>query len=729
MIGKSTIPPGLGIIVLALTVSGCATFTAPDSREGGRSSIESTQPRISSGENARTSPSSLELLSPTRIDRTNLNEDQERTRIFPGTGSFIDRRAAQKPVSVEQTTGDVTLNFESAGVREVVKVIFDILQENYVIDPAVQGEITVQTSRPLTKEMLIPTLEMLLRMNQAALIRAEGIYKVVPLTQALPGNLSPRLMSAAQRPGYQVRIVPLQYVGAAEMQKILEPFLPQGALLRVDPTRNLLMLAGTGRELATIQETIDIFDVNWLQGMSIGMYKLQNIDSQVVVAELDNLFGKESELPLAGMFRFVPINQFNAILVITPQPEYLKQASQWIERLDGVGGERLHVYEMQNSGAEYVASLLNQVFGVGEARPTAPAPEVAPGRQPAILTSPLADQQPEAEAPPVEAQPERPSATAASAVDLGIGGESVRIIADIENNALLIWADNQNYEKVISALRRLDVARRQVLIEATIAEVTLSGALQYGLQWFFKNNDVLNGLRGTGSLDLNVNEQLVNKLGSGFSYALSDGAGIVRALLDTLASESKLRVLSSPQLMVIDNQEAEIRVGTQQPVFTSTSITEGGVQIQSIEFRDTGVLLTVRPQINAGGLVTMALSQEVTDVGPDDLQTGNPTFFQRTINSQVAIQNGETIVLGGLIRDREVRSRSGVPGLYKLPVVGPLFGSTDNNTERTELVVLITPQVIQDGRDAARVAQELKQKMRSVAPFMDQLIRPTRLSE
>lgn len=671
------------------------------------------------------------LLSPAQAARTdrltgsNPGISQQKAQIFPGTGNFINRRAAQKPASAESPAGEVTLNFESAGIREVVKVVFDILGENYVIDPAVQGEVTVQTGRPLTREMLIPTLEMLLRMNQAALVRADGIYKVVPLAQALSGNVSPRLQDASLKPGYQVRIFPLRYVSAAEMQKILEPLLPEGGLLHIDPVRNLLMVAGTGRELGTVQETVAIFDVNWLKGMSIGMYRLQNVDSQMVAVELENLFGETSQLPLAGMFRFVPIQQYNAILVISPQPEYLKEAAQWIERLDGVGGERLHVYQMQNGNADYAASILNQIFGAGAARPTAPAPRIAPGRQPVTLTAaPSATDQPaDGEPQPDQPQlgrPSAPSAAAASTLDVGGGAVQVRIVADTENNALLIWADDQNHEKVISALRRLDIARRQVLIEATIAEVTLSGVLEYGLQWFFKNNDVVNGLQGTGSLNLNIDEQLADRLGTGFSYALSDSADIVRALLDTLASDSRLRVLSSPQLMVIDNQEAEIRVGRQQPVRTSTTLS-GEFATESIEFRDTGVLLTVRPQVNAGGLVTMDISQEVTDIGPDDPGTGNPTFDQRTINSRVAVQSGKTVILGGLIRDRESRSQSGVPGLYKLPIVGPLFGSTQNNTERTELIVLITPQVIQDGRDAARVAEELKRKMRELAPIMGQL--------
>jgi general secretion pathway protein D len=270
----------------------------------------------------------------------------------------------------------------------------------------------------------------------------------------------------------------------------------------------------------------------------------------------------------------------------------------------------------------------------------------------------------------------------------------------------------------MGALHKLDVTRRQVLVEATIAEVTLSGALQYGLQWYFKNG--VGDYTGIGSLDLRTNVPITqaNVLGDGFAYAVIDSSNFVRALFKTLASESKLKVLSSPQLMVIDNQEAKILVGTQQPIKSTTTISSGGNTIESIQLKDTGVLLQVRPQINAGGLVTMDISQQVTDVGPIDAATGQRTFDQRTITSRVAVQSGQSIFLGGLIRDRQTDSNRGIPVLYKLPVVGALFGSVDNIGNRTELVVLLTPRVVENNKDAQEVLKSLREKMKAVAPLV-----------
>jgi general secretion pathway protein D len=293
-----------------------------------------------------------------RIYPNDTGASGKNTTVIRGTGNFINTDAARRLPPLEQVDGEVTLNFELADIRDVVKIVFDTLGENYVLDPRVQGEVTVQTSRPLPKEMLLPTLESLLAANGATLLRSGGVYKILPISEAVRGNSSPRLNSARLGPGYSVRIFPLKYISVTEMQTILQPFAPEGGILLADPVRNLLILAGTSQELEYLQETIEIFDVNWLKGMSVGMYVLQNVESQDMATELDKLFGAASELPLAGLFRFVPIERLNAILVITPQAEFLNDVSAWIERLDGSGGERLYVYEVQYSDSEYLASLI-----------------------------------------------------------------------------------------------------------------------------------------------------------------------------------------------------------------------------------------------------------------------------------------------------------------------------------------------------------------------------------
>lgn len=289
---------------------------------------------------------------------------------------------------------------------------------------------------------------------------------------------------------------------------------------------------------------------------------------------------------------------------------------------------------------------------------------------------------------------------------------AVRIIADEENNALIILATPEDYARIEGAIRRLDTMPLQVLIEASIVEVILADELRYGIEWYFENNDIFGDKTGIGQLDLG--DGGIGAIAPGFSYQIVDAVGQVRFVLNALAEESLLNVLSSPSLMVLDNREAEIRVGDQVPVRTEAATTEGGVIIESVQFKDTGVLLTVKPRVNVGGLVTMEISQEVTNVGDVDPATGQRTFLQRKINSAVAVGSGETVVLGGLITENKVVAESGIPVLYKIPVIGKLFGTTQDNTRRTELLVLITPRVLDDDRDAMRILDEFKLKMRSL---------------
>ncbi|MEE4379666.1 MAG: type II secretion system secretin GspD, partial [Candidatus Competibacteraceae bacterium] len=766
---------GLSGIVLCLVLSACAT-TEPQQSSPTEDWL-AQQVANSQREPAATPP---RLISRPEVFQGGTDEYEEIVELFPGTGRLINTEAAKKPVPITEIEGEVTLNFEQADIRDVVKVIFDTLQQNYVIDSQVQGEVTIQTSRPLPKNVLLPTLEALLSTNNAALIQAEGVYKIVPVGSALPGNLSPRLGSGRSLSGYSVQIIPLRYISALEMEKILQPFVPEGSIISVDIARNLLMLAGTARELANAQETIEIFDVNWLKGMSVAMYTLQNVESDVVATELGNLFGEGSNLPISGLIRFVPISKLNAVIAITQQPEYLEEIGFWIERFDSNAGERLYVYPVQFGTAEYIASLLSEIFG-GEAASvgSSTAGQVAPGLTPTQLSTSgssssssglsnsssssglsnstqqsnqnfriseqqQANDQPSSSSPSSSGFPSgsssglsaRPSSISQSPQPSSVGGggsssrfggaatEEVRIIADTENNALLIWANKQDYQKILSALSRIDVPALQVLVEVTIAEVTLTGNLTYGVQWWFKNG--VGDYLGIGSqgINTNVNVDDLGRAGAGFVYTISDEAGIVRALLDALASESKLRVLSSPQVMVVDNQEATIRVGNQQPVLQGTSTTDGGTTTQNIQFKDTGVILTVAPQINAGGLVTMDVNQEVISVGPIDEATGQRSFFERTVQSKVAIQSGESIVLGGLISESVNDSSGGIPVLYKIPVVGPLFGGVNNETDRTELLVLITPRIIRDNQEAKQVTKELKQRMKEIEPFIDFTFEP-----
>jgi general secretion pathway protein D len=497
------------------------------------------------------------------------------------------------------------------------------------------------------------------------------------------------------------------------MAPVLQPFAPPGGAIQIDPARNLLLLAGLPDQLNTLTSLVAMFDVDWLQGMSFGLFPLDNAPAAQVVEELHQVFSSLEGGPLEGLVNFVPIERLNAVLVVASQPTYIDQSEVWIDRLDRVGnGEepRLFVYSAQNARATNLADVLSEMF---DARTTTVEGSslLAPGLEGIELSTssafaPTEELGEEEEAPVSEAirraaAPGRPVREPSGPEDADI-----RIIADDTTNSLVIRAAPREYRKIRAALEELDVLPLQVLIEATIAEVTLNDELRFGIEWFFRSGDFEFTFDPGGLTPL-----------SGFRGIFASGDD-VRILLQALDEVTDVNVVSSPQLMVLDNQTARIQVGDQVPISvqSATSVIDPDAPVvNSIEYRDTGVILLVTPRVNASGLVIMEIQQEISNVVTAPSQTvaeiTSPTINQRQINSTVAIASGETVALGGLIQDERERSQSGIPLLSRIPIVGVLFSTRSNTVRRTELLVLITPSVVESPTRARAVTQELRRRL------------------
>ena len=629
-----------------------------------------------------------------------------------GTGKFAEVKKQSE--SVRATNEPVTLNFNNTSIADAVKVVLgDLLGKNYVIDPQVQGTVTLNTAEPIIRENLLPTLELLLRMNDAAVVLQQGIYRVIPRGHVDQELRIPQIgdSSVPLPAGNTIRIVPIRHIAAGEMAGILEPFAPAGNIVRVDTARNWLLLMGDTMELDSLVETVRILDVDWLKGLSFGLFTPDFVRADILAGELSSIFGKDSESPIAGLVRIQVIKRMNALLVVSPRPEYLEKVEKWIDRLDvdqGTEEQGLFVYHVQHGKASDLANVLAQVFDGPESGVGVGVAELAPGLEPVELSS-------EADDPPRLLPLESVENPSISGTGISIGkNSSLRVIPDSINNVLLIRATSQQYRQVMEALRKIDIAPLQVLIEATIAEVSLSGEFSLGLEWFLKTG--LSGDRtGDAQLDLGA-----SGLGAatGFSYVIRS-SGDIRFVLNALASDSRLNIISSPSLMVLNHQEASIQVGDQVPITTQqqqATATDSNI-INNIEFRDTGILLNVRPRVNANGLVVMEIEQEVSDVAPNSGNSLTPTIQQRKINSTVAVQSGETVVLGGLIRENKTESESGVPGLSKVPVLGFLFGATNDTSRRTELVILITPRAVRDPSVSRAITEEFRERMESLKPL------------
>ncbi len=653
--------------------------------------------------------------------------EKRRVKVYPGSGRFTREVRPQLPL-VKGSGGGVGLNFEAAPLRTVVDTILGELKLNYSIDPGLKGTVTMNTVGKIPHDALFGVLESVLAANRAVIVEnPPGFYRVGPRGQANAVKPAVRV-GTRLRPGYALQVVRLKHISAPTMVEILKPLAAPDAIVRVDAARGLLILAGSGPELANLIATIQTFDVDLLKGMSVAIISLKYAKADAIAGQLKGLFSGDARSPLAGMMKVVSLPQLNSLMLISPRKEHLEEARKWIERLDR-GGEmngvarHLYVYPVQNGRAERLASLLTQLFDIqtsGAGGSGNRMQTLKPGSTPVTLGS--------AGAKSSQGAKTASRRNAGSALrgllragqrpsNASGGDQAVRVVADEENNALLILARPRDYGKIEDALRRLDVAPLQVLIEATILEVTLKGELQYGLQWVF-NHRLGGDHRGTGILDGNGNTPGLGDLSgfgaNGFSYVVSGASGSINAILSALASDSLVKVLSSPSILVLDNHTAHINVGNQQPVKVGTTTTDGGTTTENIQFRDTGVFLEVTPRVNAGGLVTMDLTQKVTDVGGIDDATNQRSFVQREIQSTVAVQSGGSIVLGGLIKDNGEASGSGLPGLHDLPVIGNLFGSTIKANTRQELLVIITPRALRNEQDVLNLGEELRNKMRAI---------------
>ncbi|MBX3725764.1 MAG: type II secretion system secretin GspD [Xanthomonadales bacterium] len=640
-----------------------------------------------------------------------------------GSRDLVNVQAASRPLPVPPTDGEVNFNFQDQPIQAVVQAIIgEVYGENYLIAPGVGGTVTYVTQKPIRAEQAMAVLEYLLALNNASIVFKEGRYEILPVTGAVPGNLSPRMGPIPAGRGYQVQIVPLTYISPSEMQRLLAPFARPNAVISADNSRGILVLAGTREELQAYLRTIEIFDVDWLKGMSIAFYPLENAEVAEVMPELEKLFMDPNGSPLAGMFRFLPVERLGGLFVITQNPDYLDEARRWLRRLDrnnaSVAGTQLFVYDVRNIKAVDLADYLGAIFSgggtpAGPSQRRAPRANVAPGLEATEIGS--------GGTVPAPAQTRRRQQAGGEGGIAVSGSDEISFTAVEENNQLLVRATSSQYQAVLAAIRKLDIEPLQVHVEMQIIEVSLTGDLQYGVQWF------LEGLLG-GNTNLQPGNKQQWAIGSGganydgepFFYRFLNNE--LNVAIRALQSRSEVRILSAPSLTVLNNQEATINVGDQIPVVSQflNPGSVGGVgafNTNTVQFRDTGVILSVKPRVNPGGLVYLELSQEVSKPGEIEELTRNRAINRRTVETQVAVQGGESVLIGGLIDEENTGGRRGVPGLSNIPVVGKLFGSTSRREVRRELIVLIRPTVLRDVRDARGITEEYQRNFRQLKPL------------
>jgi general secretion pathway protein D len=514
-------------------------------------------------------------------------------------------------------------------------------------------------------------------------------------------------------PGIRPEIVSLRYISAENMSEVLEPMIPQGMLLRADAQRNALILTGTTREISAIKETISVFDVDWMQGMSFALVPVKSSSPAAIVQDLEQVY-ETRKGPLKGILRFVPNDRLRSVLVISKRSKYLNEASRWIRKLDVLaqsGEDSLHVYHVQNRNASDLAKILDSVLGAGRGSTASAEGRVAPKLTAAIVG--------ETDDGTQAGGPETPSNgidTATEQLDYPTtSGQArqnqTRIVADDDNNALLIYCSDVEFDRIQAVLREIDSVPNQVLLEAVIAEVSLDDDLKFGVRWFLgeDNNHGVFSDAATGA---------TSSVFPGFSYFLK--ANDIAFSLNAISSVTNVRVLSAPSLVVLDNKTATLQVGDQVPIVTQSAkaVTAGDAPIvTNVELKDTGLILKVTPRVNDSGLVTLDIEQEVSSVVKTTTSgIDSPTIRQRKMTTSVVVNNNEALALGGLIQERETTGKTKVPVLGDVPFLGNAFRQKSNAVARTELVIFIRPRVIRDLEEARRVTEEFRKELSVQAP-------------
>ena len=666
--------------------------------------------------------------------------------------------------------GTISLDFADTDIREVVaQILGTIMRVNYTIDPAVHGSATLRTTTPVTQAQLLPVLQALLAQNGATLLQSAGIYRVVPGAPA--GSAAP---GAAGTPvgdaGGNSVVVQLRYASADDLAKVLQPFAGPGGRVVADAGRNVLLVGGDPAARAALLNLVQAFDINILAGQSYALFPVTSGSTKDFASALQDAFRTAGAL--SGVVRVAPMERMNAVLVISSQQRYIDDARRvyaLVERSRRETVRSWHVYYLQNSQSNDVAYVLQQAFTPGNvtAQPT-PVAQAGSGSQRgggagglprgggigggssggltgagAATGGASGGRGGAAAAPGGLAAAAPPSGGASTGTSTGgsanplLGGldpsagasddaNSVRIIPNPQNNALVIYATPNENDAIEAMLRKIDILPLQVRIDATIAEVTLNDQLQYGTQFFFKSGGV-NGILSTAVGALGTPASTI--LGAAFPGFIigGSGAGGAPIAISALQAVTTVNVLSSPEIMVLDNHAARLQVGNLVPYLTTSSQstqTANAPVINSIAYQPTGVILEVTPRVNSGGLVTIDIAQEVSDVDtttPKASGIDSPTFLERSITSRVVVQDGQTVGLAGLIRDNSSRGNSGIPWLKDIPILGFLAGTQNNQRARTELLVLITPHVIHDQRDARALTEDLRDQLINAAAVPDTL--------
>jgi len=630
---------------------------------------------------------------------------------------------------IRQLGGGISLNFDQASLSEVVTVFAEMLKINYIVMADLRGQVTIQSSGVLAGSDLMGLFYQILQANGLTAIKNGDLYKIVPIKDAariLPDIRTGSTDDIATTPGVLIQVVKLQYINCQEMSKILTPFLSAEGSVIANDASHTLVIVDQQLNLLKAMQLIATFDVDLFANLKYRFIQPRNIASKdmlPLLTKFTGLYNKGAKEEI----EFFGLDKINSILVITASDRLLAKVDELLNELDKPSQEaesHIYIYFLKNSQAGEMASLLNTIF-TGAAPPEneadkggSQADKSAPG-----VVNPFAAKlgetpQGQGAAPRAAGLATAPAAKmkAAAPGDFGSGSlrGQVKISKDEIRNALIIEAIPPDYLMIEKVLQRLDILPRQVLVSVKVAQVQLDDSLNLGVEWSF--NKANSGLTANpdGLVNGMNNFWRVAAGSTGLSYLIGE-TNQWNAKLNALAENNKVNILSSPSVLASDNKPAKIEIATEVPVASSVSTYDSSVSKTQteIQYRTTGVLLDVTPHINEYGLVSMEISQEVSD-SADAVNVGGasyPAFLKRSVKTSLTVNDGQTVVIGGLISEKKTNNDTGVPFFSQLPLLGWIFGNSKDKVSKTELIILITPRVVANLEDVDAVTREFSRKV------------------
>ena len=641
-----------------------------------------------------------------------------------GTGLSMESRSGtpsqKKGISVGKK--GIILNYDQAPITQVIEMIGKYLGINYIIDPTVKGTVNLHTYRAISKQELWSVFLKILRINHIGVIESDGLYEIYPLKDSQAYDIS---IEAGKEVGKGredlpvIQIIPLMHIMADDVSKVLVKFTTPTGKVVAYPEDNLLIIVDQRWNIRRLMEFIRLFDVSQFSNLTLRMYEIHNVPVSDLTKELEGIlkqYGVEDKKIPDISIRLISLERLNALFVISGNKGLLEKTEALIQMLDITAEEdveaKIYVYPVSHADAENLAELLQEILSEEDEEKEEKI--VKEGKKINIATEELASAAGKTER---LSRPVKKKEVIKGKIykELGIVGnlkKEIKLIPDTKRNFIIINAIPADYLTIQRLLQQLDIIPRQALIEVMIADITLTDELKLGLEW--QSIGGLGSGSSLGTVTAGWGTGLATGIsGTGLSYAIAK-TGELSATLRAMAAEDRVNVLSAPSIMTSDNEEASIEISREIPYLSSTSAVttvEGGLtQTSTIQYRDTGIILTVKPQISGRGQLKMEISQEVSEKGADGVMD-SPIFIKRAANTIVHVYDNQTIAIGGLMRQSKVLANKGVPYLNRLPLIGWLFGYYGEKIEKTELIILITARVIDSLEDIDIVSARFKKRV------------------